>query len=400
MQKKIYITPYKDFQITAIFENDVMTDIYADRPDDDGILDRIYVGKVKHIVKNIQAAFIDIGGIEGYYSLKENPVHLYTNQKLPDAAMTPGDELLVQVCRENVKTKAPVLTSALSLAGKYMVLKGMRSTVSLSSKITSASDRKRLQEIFEPWCSDQTGFIVRTKAVQADPETLEAEMHILKTRYEDILGKSRFLKCFSEVYKAPAEYISRLLQMEEDTDQVCTDIPDVFEKLTAHFKCPSCIRFYEDTDMPLVRLLGLETKIERLLKSRVWLKSGGSLIITATEAMVVIDVNTGKFTGKKKLEDTYFTINMDAAKEIAAQLRLRNLSGIIMVDFIDMQSAEHKNRLLAYLKSEVARDPVKTVVVDMTKLNIVEMTRKKEKKPLHEQLGITCPVCKGRGYIF
>lgn len=400
MQRKIYVTGYKHFWMTAVYEDEILVDLFADEPETSGILDRIYIGKVKNIVKNIQAAFVDIGGVEGYYSLEENKNHIFTGKKNVNAPLVPGDEILVQVCRENLKTKAPALTSQISLAGKYMVLKGQKPSVGISSKITDVLEKQRLRQLFEKWTGDSFGFVVRTKAAGVSELALEQEMTALKTKYEDILKRSQYLKCFSEVYKEADEYIRRIADMEdENLVKVSTDIPEVYAQVKAHLHQTDVV-FYEDTQMPLIKLLSLETKIERLMKPQVWLKSGGSIIISSTEAMVVIDVNTGKFVGKKKLEETYFLINMEAADEIARQLRLRNLSGIILIDFIDMKEDAQKEKLMAHLKSAVSKDPTKTVVVDMTKLNLVEMTRKKEKKPLHEQLGCICPTCKGRGYMY
>lgn len=400
MQRKIYITGYKGFWLTAVCEDDVLVDLYADKPEDSGILDRIYIGKVKNVVKNIQAAFVDIGGVEGYYSLEENTQHIFTHKNNKNAPLVPGDEILVQVSRENIKTKAPALTSEISLAGKYMVLKGQRTDVRISSKITDESEKERLKQIFKSWTDGKSGFIVRTKANHVSEDMLEKEKDILKTKYEDILRKSQFLKCFSQVYKEADEYVRRIKDLEDEhLIKVCTDIPEVFTQLKEHLYHTSPV-FYDDQSMPLIKLLSLETKIERLMRPHVWLKSGGSLVISPTEAMVVIDVNTGKYTGKKKLEDTYFQINMEAAEEIARQIRLRNLSGIIIIDFIDMKDPVRREMLLQHLKIVVSKDPVKTVVVDMTKLNLVEMTRKKEKKPLHEQIGSICHECSGRGYIY
>lgn len=399
MHRKIYITKYKHFQMTAVYEDEQLTDIYADRPEDAGILDRIYIGKVKNIVKNIQAAFVDIGGIEGYYSLEENKCHLYMNGKDTHAALVPGDELLVQVIRENVKTKAPVLTANIALAGKYMVLKGQKTTIGISSKITDDKERIRLKNIFASWLDDDCGFIVRTKASEVNENILYEEMQQLKDKYHSILEKGRYLKCYSEVYKETDEYLRRIMKMEDaQLVKVSTDIPQVYEQLKAHIN-PDLVVFYDDATMSLKNLLSLETKIKRLLIPQVWLKNGGSIVITPTEAMVVIDVNTGRYTGKKKQEETYFKMNMEAAKEIFRQLRLRNLSGIIIIDFIDMKSAENKQQLMDYLKKLAALDPVKTVVVDMTELNLVEITRKKGKKPLHEQMGQLCRTCMGQGYV-
>lgn len=387
MIKKIYITPYKQFYMTLIYEDDKLVEIYADHPEDSGILDRIYVGKVKNVVNNIQAAFIDIGKQQmGYYSLAENKRHNYTNGKSPEKVPVPGDEILVQVSRESVKTKGPTLTSMISLAGTYMVLTAHKYSVGISSKISDSKERKRLMDLSSEWQTDDLGYVLRTKAQGQNEAVLNAERMQLQDKLSAIMQKGQYLTCYSEVYKTEEEYIRRVMKQDFDhIDHITTDIPAVYEKLQDS-ECKPYLRLYDDPAMPLSAILSLETHIERALKPQVWLKNGGSLVITPTEAMVVIDVNTGKYTGKKKIENTFFNINKEAAVEIARQLRLRNLSGIIIVDFIDMKDNQMKQELLDVLQQAVSFDPVKTVVVDMTKLNLVEMTRKKEKKPLHEQM--------------
>lgn len=387
--KKIYIVPYRGFWLTAVYENDKLAEVYADAAGDEGLLDCIYVGKVKTVVKNIDAAFIEIaGGINGYYKMGDykNPVFLNrkANQKL-----VPGDEILVQVIKEQMKTKAPVLSADISLFGRHAVLKSGRNVSAVSNKITDEKRRRDLLLLAQSQTEDNIGFIVRTKAETASDEDVLEDMRALKAQYDRIVEKARHLTCFSQVYRAPAEYIERIRQMaDESLVKVSTDIPEVYAELSDRLDgiLGSRLVLYEDAQLPLIKLLSLETHIERLLSKRVWLKSGGSLIIEPTEAFVVIDVNTGRYTGKKSGEDTFLKINMEAAAEIARQLRLRNLSGIILIDFINMKQPENRRVLIETLKQEIARDSVRTVYVDMTRLNIVELTRKKVRKPLYEQL--------------
>ena len=403
MKSKAYITYYKNQLLTALYEDNQLVELFADDPDDKDLLDRIYVGKVKNIVTNIDAAFVDIGdGLEGYYSLKENTNHLFVSPK-NGTKLVPGDEILVQVNRENIKTKAPALTSHISLAGRYMVLKYGRSSVSVSSKITDGARRKELKALFSTWADDMTGFIVRTNAAEADEHTLYAEFMALKEKLSGIFQKGKMLSCYSEVYREPEGYIRRLASLEnEDFEKIETDIPELYQALKEHHVGEACemgLVLYEDRTMPLKNLLSLETHMERVLNPKVWLKSGGFLVISVTEALTVIDVNTGKYTGKKTPEDTFFKINIDAADEIARQLRLRNLSGIIIIDFIDMKEHSHRMALLQHLKSACSKDPMHPVVLDITKLGLVEMTRRKERRPLHEQLMHVCPKCKGLGWL-
>lgn len=385
--KRIYMTTYNNIQITAVFNQQQLIDIYVDGNPETDIMDRIYIGKVKNVVKNINAAFIDIGiGVDAYYSLTKNPQPIFLNQKKNDQLVA-GDEVLVQVSGEAVKTKVPTLSSRLNFAGKYMVLIANKPTSSISSKIKKETERTRLKAMFAQWETSDYGFVVRTKAENVSEDILFEEMCQLKDKYQLVVDKSRHLPCFANVYKEPPAYIRRLLDMDSDTiEKIVTDIPEVYQSLTDHQASASwAVSMYDDQSVSLSNLIGLPTQIERLLQPKVWLKSGAYLVINPTEAMVVIDVNTGKFTGKKNQEETFFKINTEAAVEIIRQLRLRNLSGIIIVDFIDMKDEQHKKQLMNMLRIEAGKEKIRTVVVDMTKLNLVEMTRQKTTGPLFEQ---------------
>lgn len=398
---KIYVTDYKKYILTAVYEEGRLSEVYADKKGDAGILNRVYVGKVKHIVKNIGAAFVEIGGgIEGYYKISDNPAPVFLNHK-KNGCLACGDEILVQVEKEAVKTKNPVVTSCIALPGRYAVLRSGKSDAGVSSKIHDEAEKQRLKQLAEREAGESFSFIMRTKAAGVSDEEISSELSDLKSRYERLVQKSRYMTCFSEVYQAPEEYIARLGTLSGGSDEtITTDLPEVYEKIKAQYPwLEGRLRLYEDAQYPLIKLLSLETQIERLLSPRVWLKSGGSLVIEQTEAFVVIDVNTGRYMGKKTGEESYFKINMEAAAEIPRQLRLRNLSGIILIDFINMKDAKKRRELINTLKDALKKDRVKTVFVDMTALNIAELTRKKERRPLYEQLGRQCPVCHGTGFI-
>ena len=399
---KIYVTTYKNYILTAVYEEGCLAEIYADKQGDAGILHRIYVGKVKHIVKNIDAAFVEIGGgIEGYYKISDNPAPVFLNHK-KNGRLACGDEILVQVEKEAVKTKNPVVTSCIVLPGRYAVLRGGKADAGVSTKIHDTDEKQRLRLLAERGGGENFGFIMRTEAAGVSDEEICSELSELKARYECLVQKSRYMTCFSEVYHSPEEYIARIETLAGGKDTaVTTDIREVYEKIKDHYPWfQERLHLYEDIQYPLIKLLSLETQIERLLSPRVWLRSGGSLVIEQTEAFVVIDVNTGRYMGKKTGEESYFKINMEAAKEIPRQLRLRNLSGIILIDFINMKDARKRRELIDALKEVLAKDRVKTVFVDMTALDIAELTRKKERRPLHEQLGRRCPVCRGTGFVF
>lgn len=354
-----------------------------------GILGNIYVGKVQNIVKNIHAAFIEIAdGIMCYYSLDDKADPVFTNPK-KDSVMKIGDEVIVQVSKEGMKTKLPSVSSNLNFTGRYLVLTSQRKELGFSGKLNK-EEKKRIREFLEGEMPENAGIIVRTNARNAKKEEILEELKNLQTRYETLLKKGHSRVCFSLLEEHMPDYLQTLQNVYTQTlDEIVTDDPEVFQAVQNYLNCYGeyeiPLRFYEDKLFPLSKLYSLESVLERSLQERVWLKSGGFLVIQPTEAFVCIDVNTGKFSGKKEIQETFRKINLEAAKEIAWQLRLRNLSGIILIDFINMENQEDKKELLHTLQAYLNQDPIKGTVVDITPLNIVEVTRKKVRKPLLEE---------------
>lgn len=354
-----------------------------------GILGNIYVGKVQNIVKNIHAAFIEIAdGIMCYYSLDDKAEPVFTNPK-KDSVMKIGDEVIVQVSKEGMKTKLPSVSSNLNFTGRYLVLTSQRKELGFSGKLNK-EEKKRIREFLEGEMPENAGIIVRTNARNAKKEEILEELKNLQTRYETLLKKGHSRVCFSLLEEHMPDYLQTLQNVYTQTlDEIVTDDPEVFQAVQNYLNCYGeyeiPLRFYEDKLLPLSKLYSLESVLERSLQERVWLKSGGFLVIQPTEAFVCIDVNTGKFSGKKEIQETFRKINLEAAKEIAWQLRLRNLSGIILIDFINMENQEDKKELLRILQAYLNQDPIKGTVVDITPLNIVEVTRKKVRKPLLEE---------------
>ena len=376
--------------VYAFFENGHATELSFAPDEKASLLGNIYVGKVKNILTNIHAAFVEIeGGILCYYPLSEKDPPLYTNGKT-DRPLKPGDELLVQVCREAVKTKAPTVTCNLNFAGRYLVLTSGKHQLGISSRL-NPGERHRLRRLMEPFAREDFGIIVRTNAAEAAEEELKKELLQLTDILQNTLEYGRCRSCFSFVYKEPPSYAVSLRGLPAGkVNRIVTDDPKIYGELKEY------LERYQPQDLPLLHLYetkapsldsvyGLSKELQNALRERVWLKSGGYLVIQPAEALTVVDVNTGKYTEKKKKDDTFLKINLEAAKELARQLRLRNLSGIIIADFIDMDREEDKERLLCELADELKKDPVKAVLVDMTPLGLVEITRKKVRKTLAEQ---------------
>lgn len=379
----------KQIRTAALEEQGRISQLNFSETASKGILGNIYVGKVQNIVKNIHVAFIEIAdGIMCYYSLDDKAEPVFTNPK-KDSVMKIGDEVIVQVSKEGMKTKLPSVSSNLNFTGRYLVLTSQRKELGFSGKLNK-EEKKRIREFLEGEMPENVGIIVRTNARNAKKEEILEELKNLQTRYETLLKKGHSRVCFSLLEEHMPDYLQTLQNVYTQTlDEIVTDDPEVFQAVQNYLNCYGeyeiPLRFYEDKLLPLSKLYSLESVLERSLQERVWLKSGGFLVIQPTEAFVCIDVNTGKFSGKKEIQETFRKINLEAAKEIAWQLRLRNLSGIILIDFINMENQEDKKELLHTLQAYLNQDPIKGTVVDITPLNIVEVTRKKVRKPLLEE---------------
>ena len=382
--------------LSCLLEDKNLVQINASNIGEEGLLGNIYIAKVKNIVKNINAAFVEIaGGIMCYYSLEENKSPIFVNPKNTDKVVI-GDQIIVQIEKEGIKTKAPVVTSNLNFVGKYTVLTYGKNKIGISNKIASEAKRKELKKRMQEYKSEEFGLVVRTNAEEADPDVVKQEVDQLIERYRKIKDYGVHRTCFSLLYQGPKNYLTDIRDgYDTELEQIVTDDVELYEEIKDYLsmyqpKDLEKLQLYKDNMVSLSSVYSIETKLEKALQERVWLKSGGYLVIQPTEALTVIDVNTGKaIQGKKKAEETFFKINKEAAVEIAKQTRLRNLSGIIIIDFIDVQSEEYKNELMKLLRKEFASDPVRTIVVDMTALNLVEVTRKKVRKPLHEQMRYT-----------
>lgn len=366
-------------------------------------LNHIYIGKIQKIVSNIQAAFVEIQrGVSAFLPLSDCQEQ-YSSPKA-------GDEIVVQINKDAVKTKLPVLTTKISLPGTYCVLSltHKQPKIHISNKLSKATALQIEQALKEQGISETLKFdvIVRTNAGElSDYEPLFQEYQSLSEELEQILTKSKTRTCFSCLKKE--RFPSRIQEIQNiptgDYNEIITDSPEIYEQLCTHFSetavshdvsdiaadtsVRSKIRMYTDETYSLKLLYSIDSKLECALSRRIWLKSGAYLIIEPTEAMTVIDVNTGKYKAKKELPETFLTINKEAAEEIALQLRLRNLSGIILVDFINMESKEYQKELLCFMRSLTEKDSVRTNVIDITPLGLMEITRKKVRRPLKEELG-------------
>lgn len=379
------------YLICAEYDDKRMRRIELQKEGKESRLGNIYVGRVANIVENIQAAFIEIEkGVTCFYSLRDLK-EPYFIKKQGTKPLCIGDELLVEVTRESVKTKPPTVSTNLNFPGRYLILTTENRQLGISKKL-HAEERAGLQELIKPYLTKEYGWIVRTNAKDAKEQEILDELRTLKTQYETLMENARHRTTYSLLRKSEPFYLAFLkgLAMDE-VEKITTDIPAVYETLENYLKeyekkGYEKLCFYEDKMVSVSALYGLKHELDRALKRKVWLPSGGYLVIEPTEALTVIDVNSGKNSKKKSKEELIFSTNKEAAIEIAKQLVLRNISGICVIDFIDMKSKEQQEELMHVLRMEVKKDKIPTTLVDITRLGLVELTRKKVKKSLKEQL--------------
>ena len=401
---------YQENRLVQVKAHDKREDNTSSLP-----LGAIYLGKVKNIVPSIDAAFVEVcKGQMGFLPMKQVKNPIVVNRKY-DGRIVAGDEILVQIEKEGIKTKDPGLTCNLSFTGKYCVLTTGKQGIGFSNKLDHKTKdfwKQKLEEwiIYDTLRGEEVGMVLRTNVTGLGSDDLQTsglekefdntknhgeegialvkeELQQLLERKNKVLSAVRYRTCFSCLQHPIEGYLSDIRDTYEDSfDKIITSSSAIYEKIREEFPILENVELYQDTKIPLEKLYSVETRLQEALSERVWLKSGAYLIIQQTEALTVIDVNSGKIQKKNPKDDIYFEINKEAAEEIALQLKLRNLSGIIIIDFISQNTKEQDEELLSCLSRLVKKDSVKTNVVDMTPLGLVEVTRKKIHKSLKEQL--------------
>lgn len=378
-----------------LMEDDEIVEIHCEPADTSRttrhVLGNIYVGKVKNIVANIGAAFIEIeSGVECYYDMSQAANAVFTH-KIGKKPLCIGDELVVQISKEAVKTKVPTVSSNLSFTGRYAILTTGNTRIGTSGKLPK-SVREDLKERLKPLKNEEYGLIIRTNAKDTDFSAVLKEIKELEENYYELRKNAGTRNCFSCLLQAPPAYITDLKNVyTEGLTEIVIEGQKLYEQVRDYYEKEQPedldkLRCYTNADLPLSKLYSTKTVLDRALGQRVWLKNGAYLVIQYTEALTVIDVNSGKCIAKKNPTDTYLKINLEAAKEVAKQMRLRNLSGIVIVDFINLDDEEAEKELLKALRQFLAKDPIQSTLVDVTGLQLVELTRKKVRRPLHESL--------------
>lgn len=399
MSKQILIRRNEKI-IHAFWQDNRIVELQVEDERSQSLVGTVYIARVSSIVENINAAFVELGkNTKAYLSLEDARYVQHVSGRASGKRLCVGDEIVVQVTKDAAKTKFATVTGELSFSGRYLVLLHGRTGLHVSGKIKNQNHGKELKEALQAYVAEHyadcgCGFILRTNAYTLTEDSMHSlyeELEQLVSRYRQLLQIMGYRSCYSVLYRPYPAYLKRLEELQLVPELVVTDEADIYEQLQefAASEYPVLkdrISLYTDEKVPLTAIYSMRKWMEEALSERVWLPSGGYLIIQPTEALTVIDVNSGKFSGNTTVEETYRRTNEEAAKEIACQLRLRNLSGIIIIDFVDMKDEAQRDQLMQLLRGCCRKDPVKTTVVDMTKLNLVEVTRQRTTKPLHELL--------------
>jgi ribonuclease E len=395
----------------AVLEGRVLAEHYVSRSqDDDTSIDgNIYLGKVQNVLPGMEAAFVDIGtpknGVlyRGDVSFDESEVE--EAQPKIERLLKNGQPVLVQVTKNPIGAKGARLTQEVSLAGRFVVMVPNQPTTYGISKRLPDDERRRLRKVLEGIRPENAGLIVRTAAEGATPEELERDLARLQDQWKQISSLVEKGKPAKLLYKEPA-LVVRVIREEftKEYRSIVIDDQALYEDVKSYVEAiapelAERVELYDDPDLPIFERFHVHEQLHKALDRKVWLPSGGSLIIERTEALTVIDVNTGKNVGKSNLEETVYINNLEAADEIARQLRLRDIGGIIVIDFIDMEIRKNRDDVIKTFREALARDKTRTQVFDISDLGLVEMTRKRISEGLVEAFSETCSVCGGRGFL-
>jgi ribonuclease G len=433
MSKQLIMNVTEHETRVALLENGTIVELYIDRGDDSDIAGNIYKGKVLRVLPGMQAAFVDIGLHQAAFIYVDDVqrddygeyVNLFKidaveNDEIEDLSVVEpaseryaypieeiireGQEILVQVIKSPMGSKGARISSYISLPGRFLVLMPTANHIGISRRIEDESERDRLRKIVQGLRNDGFGYIVRTAAEAEPGEKLAQEMEFLKNLWDSIQRRFKNGSAPSLLHREISvglravrdllihEVDKLIIDSKQSYQSVLTFLDTFMPSLKDH------VVFYEGAE-PVFDAYNIEGDISRALKRKVWLKSGGYITIEHTEALVAIDVNTGRYVGKRNLEETIVKTNLEAVKEIAYQMRLRNIGGIIVIDFIDMEKKSNQEKVFNALKEALKKDRSKTHVLPMSEMGLIQMTRKRTREPLTRTLCEPCFYCDGEGYL-
>jgi len=421
MKKEIIINSTNEDTRIALLENNKLVELFVERPDNERMVGDIYKGRVRKVVKGMQAAFIDIGfdhdAFLHFSDMGSHVSQLFGDIDLealeeetagddiePADLLKVGKEIVVQIIKEPISNKGPRVTTELTLPGRFLVLLPNQQRIGVSRKITSARERKRLKRIGRKLLPKNFGLIIRTVAEGKSEEILKQDLQKLLKNWNKIQNKIRNTKAPILIFKdlGMASSVIRDL-FTSDVHRVVVDSRKMYREVTRYLKevgsdLLSRVEYFKSR-LPIFDVFHIEEEIQRSLERKVWMKNGGYLIIEYTEAMTVVDVNSGRYFGKKEQERNSLKVNLEAAREIARQMRLRDVGGLIVIDFIDMLEEANKKKVLHELQKEFARDRAITRIEGMSRFGLVEMTRQRTRPSLIYNINEPCPVCEGTGLV-
>jgi ribonuclease G len=407
--KQLFVHCTRNLTQLALLEDGRLTEFSVERSEGTSLVGNLYKGRVVNVLPGMQAAFVDIGLTKNAFLFVDDALHHHMDkqpsEKPPIAELlSPGDELIVQIMKEPLGGKGARVTTHFSLPGRWIVYMPHADYVGISKKIEQEPERNRLKVMADSMRREGEGIILRTNAEGEPPEALEADLEALRRVWEDAARLAGETKAPARLHRDHG-LVQRMVRdlVTPDTEELLFDDESCLEEARAYLRdaAPALeerMRLYREST-GLFDKYGIREQVELAFRPKVGLSSGGYLIWDHTEALTVIDVNTGKFTGSVDLEETVFRTNLEAAETIARLLRLRDAGGIIIVDFIDMEQEEHRQQVVYLLEQTMKRDRTKCQVVGWTRLGLLEITRKKARESVSSFFFETCPACKGRGKI-
>ena len=424
MSREIVINATKHESRIAVLDEGQVVELWVERTRHRTIVGNIYKGRVTKVLPGMQSAFVDLGlerdaflyvsdvieDLEEYESETPDELHIDdTSTHRPEASIADllreGQEIVVQVSKDTIAGKGARITSHITLPGRFLVYMPTVNHIGVSRRIEDENERLRLKEVLERIRPQGPGgFIVRTAGEQREEEEFRADLKYLTELWDGIRKRSEKVSAATPIHH-DLDLVLRTIRdvLSPEFKSVWVDSIDQYQRIVEFLDqiqptLVSRVRLYRRDD-PIFDEFGIEPEIAKALKSKVWLKSGGYIVINQTEALVAIDVNTGKYVGKKNLEETVFRTNLEAAKEIVRQIRLRDLGGIIVLDFIDMEDPLNREKLFAALEHEIKKDRSKTKILQISEFGLIEMTRKRVRQSLERSLTQACPYCSGSGRI-
>jgi ribonuclease G len=410
MSKEILVNVTPQETRVAILENGVLQELYIERSRNRGLVGNIYKGRVCRVLPGMEAAFVEVG-MERAAFLHVSDVAPYgagENGDKPSIAslLREGEDILVQVIKDPIGTKGARLTAHITIPSRYLVFMPNSNNVGVSTRIENEEERDRLRNMLMQHedLLGESGYIIRTAAEVASHESMGQDVVYLNKLWDSICETATQAEPGSMVHEDLPLFMRVLRDMiDEDLEKIKVDSRETWKRMSRFAEryipeCTAAIEHYPG-ERPIFDLYGVEDEIQKSLERKTHLKSGGYLIIDQTEAMTTIDVNTGAFVGHRNLEETIFKTNLEAAQAIARQLRLRNLGGIIIIDFIDMVEEDHRRQVLRALEKALEKDHARTHVCEVSSLGLVEMTRKRTRESLEHVLCEVCPTCAGRGSV-